>query len=81
MDKKLLETVFSIAIYRQMGDKWQLKTLFLTSINFFDCRLSGVISLGVFWGNIARATIQNYIGSMRRRCQAVINGRGGHTKY
>ena len=30
MDKKSLETVLSIAICRQLGDKWQLKTLFLT---------------------------------------------------
>ena len=71
MDKKSLETVFSIAICRQLGDKWHLKTLFLTSINFFDCSLSGVISLGVFCGNTAQAMIQNYIRSMRRRLQAV----------
>ena len=32
-DQKSLETVFLIAICRQSGDKWQLKTLFLT---FFD---------------------------------------------
>ena len=42
--KKSLETVFSIAICRQSGDKWQSKTLFLTtfvdSINV--CRLPGV---------------------------------------
>ena len=28
-DKKSLETVFSISICRQSGDKWQSKTLFL----------------------------------------------------
>ena len=55
---KLLETVFLIAICRQSGDKWQSKTratngnqdpvsndflsTFVDSINFFDCRLTGV---------------------------------------
>ena len=29
-DQKSLETVFSIAICRQFGDKWQLKTQLLT---------------------------------------------------
>ena len=29
-DQKLQETVFSIDICRQSGDKWQLKNLFLT---------------------------------------------------
>ena len=48
--QKLLETVFFIDICRQLGDKWQSKTLYLTflivltflianSINVFDCRL------------------------------------------
>ena len=32
VDKKSLETVFLIAICRLSGDKWQLKTLFLTMI-------------------------------------------------
>ena len=48
-DKKSLETVFSISICRQSGNKWQSKTLFLTflstfvdSNNIFDNRLSGV---------------------------------------
>ena len=36
VDQKSLETIFSIAICRQRGDKWQLKTLFLT---IFDLRL------------------------------------------
>ena len=33
------------------------------------------------WNNIPQAIIRNLIGSMRRRCQAVINARGGHTRY
>ena len=37
VDQKSLETVFSIAICRQLGDKWQSKTLFLT---IFDLRLA-----------------------------------------
>ena len=36
-DQKSLETVFSIAICRQSGDKWQSKTLFLT-ILVYVCR-------------------------------------------
>ena len=47
-----LQPVFSIAICRQSGDKWQSKTLFLLfwstfvdNIDVFDCRLSGVNSL------------------------------------
>ena len=39
------------------------------------------LSVRRVWGNIGQGTIQNYIGSMRRRCQAVINAQGGHTKY
>ena len=50
MDQKSLETVFLIAICRLIGDKWQSKAFFQTnflsifvdSINFFDCHLSGV---------------------------------------
>ena len=37
VDKKTLETEFSIAICRPTGDKWQLKTLFLA---IFDSRSS-----------------------------------------
>ena len=36
-DQKYIETVFSIAISRQSGDKWQSKTQFL---NILDLRLS-----------------------------------------
>ena len=39
---KLIETVFLIAICRQCGDKWQLKTLFLT---IFDLRSSIVLAI------------------------------------
>ena len=44
MDQKSLETVFSIAICRQLGDKWQLKTLLLT---LFDLSSSIVIMLSI----------------------------------
>ena len=40
-DQKSTETVFSIAICRQCGDKWQSKTLFLT---IFDLRLLIVLA-------------------------------------
>ena len=33
------------------------------------------------WNNIPQTCIRNLIGSMRRRCQAVTNARGGHTRY
>ena len=47
LDKKSLETEFSIAICRPTGDKWQSKTLFLEIFDpclsivqsVFDCRL------------------------------------------
>ena len=50
VDHKSLETEFSIAICRPIGDKWQSKTLLLaifeprSSIvkSVFDCRLPGV---------------------------------------
>ena len=51
IDHKSIETVFSIAICRPTGDKWQSKTLFLSIFyrhssivdNVFDCRLPGVL--------------------------------------
>ena len=33
------------------------------------------------WNNILQAFIQRLIGSMRRRCEAVVATRGGHTRY
>ena len=33
------------------------------------------------WNSIPQGFIQLLIGSMRRRCQAVVNARGGHTRY
>jgi len=33
------------------------------------------------WNNIQQAFIQLLIGSMRRRCKAVVPARGGHTLY
>ena len=33
------------------------------------------------WNNIPKAFIQQLIGSMRRRCEAVVTTRGGHTCY
>jgi hypothetical protein len=33
------------------------------------------------WNNIPQAFIQRLIGSMRRRCEAVVAARGGHTRY
>ena len=42
--KKSIETVFSIAICCQCGDKWQSKTLFLTP---FDLRSSIVLTFSI----------------------------------
>jgi transposase len=33
------------------------------------------------WNSIPQAFIQRLIGSMRRRCEAVVAARGGHTRY
>jgi hypothetical protein len=33
------------------------------------------------WNNIPSAFIQRLIGSMRRRCEAVVAARDGHTRY
>jgi hypothetical protein len=33
------------------------------------------------WNNIHQAFVMRLIGSMRRRCLAVSNARGGHTRY
>ena len=41
---KSIETVFSIAICRQCGDKWQSKTLFLT---IFGLRSSIVLTFSI----------------------------------
>ena len=32
------------------------------------------------WNGVAQLTLRNYIASMRRRCQAVVNANGGHTR-
>ena len=53
VDKKLLETEFSIAICRQSDNKWLSKTLFLSIFDqsllivdsLFDCRLPSVRKL------------------------------------
>ena len=59
IDKKSLETEFSIAICHPTGDKWQLKTLSLVIFDtrpsivksVFDCRLPGVFlnAIGFFF--------------------------------
>ena len=44
MNQKSLETVFLTAIFHQLGDKWQSKTLFLT---MFDLPTSIVITFSI----------------------------------
>ena len=45
VDQKSLETVISIAICRQSGDKWQSKTLFITIFSTFVDIISDPIFL------------------------------------
>jgi transposase len=33
------------------------------------------------WGNISPQELANLVQSMRRRCTAVLNAAGGHTRY
>jgi hypothetical protein len=33
------------------------------------------------WGNISQQELTNLVQSMRRRCTAVLNAAGGHTRY
>ena len=33
------------------------------------------------WNNLPLNVIRRYVGSMGRRCAAVINAAGGHTRY
>ena len=33
------------------------------------------------WGNISQQELVNLVQSMRRRCTAVLNAAGGHTRY
>jgi transposase len=33
------------------------------------------------WGNISQQELANLVQSMRRRCTAVLNATGGHTRY
>ena len=37
--------------------------------------------LSELWQNIAPAVLESYVQSMGRRCKAVIDAHGGHTKY
>nr|KAG5694363.1 hypothetical protein BaRGS_002217 [Batillaria attramentaria] len=55
----------------------------LTAIRYRDEILDPVLgqALQQEWDQIPQQTIRNLICSMRRRCQAVIPARGGHTRY
>jgi transposase len=33
------------------------------------------------WGNISQQKLANLVQSLRRRCTAVLNAAGGHTRY
>ena len=54
VDRKSLETEFSIAIWRHTGDKWQSKIsisdlCLLIVDSLFDCRLPGVINTCLYF--------------------------------
>nr|KAG5687452.1 hypothetical protein BaRGS_030354 [Batillaria attramentaria] len=55
----------------------------LTAIRYRDEILDPVLgqALQQEWDQIPQQTIRSLICSMRRRCQAVISARGGHTRY
>ena len=62
VDKKSIETVFSIAICSHTGDKRQSKTLFLSIFDprssivdyVFDCPLPGVVIKRLFHAKLSR---------------------------
>ena len=62
LDQKSIETVFLIAICNLTGDKWKLKTLFLSIFDprssivyyVFDCRLPGVVMMN--WCKVLQNT-------------------------
>ena len=72
VDQKSIETEFSIVICRQLGDKWQSKTLFLTIFdprslivkNVFDCHLPVV-------GLLLTAEEQHLYRAVQRPCSLV----------
>ena len=73
-DYKSIETVFSIAICRQWGDKRQLKTLFLSflstflkNIGVFDCRLPGVKNRADAF-SLSTKTCTIFTGLLGRKC-------------
>lgn len=39
------------------------------------------LKLSKLWSEIEPITLETYVHSMRRRCLAVIEANGGHTKY
>jgi hypothetical protein len=40
-----------------------------------------VAALAEEWGNISQQELANLVQSMRRRCTAVVNAAGVHTRY
>ena len=74
VDKKSIETVFSIAFCRHTGDKWQSKALLISIFDprlsivdiDFDCRLPGVVTL--HW---VQSVHTSHVGSIIRLKQHI----------
>ena len=75
VDKKSLETEFSIAICRHIGDKWQSKTLFLSSFDprssivdsVFICRLPGVVHVSLeVWQSFCNYAVDEHLSDPTR---------------
>ena len=56
-----------------------------TAISARQVQLRSIQELGAMlvleWDNMTQASIRNLIGSMTKRCQAVIDSNGSHTRY
>ena len=62
-------------LWDELGRRVRMRVNLPESIDQFQRALT------VEWNNIPQAFVMRLIGSMRHRCLAVINARGGHTRY
>ena len=56
---------------------WRVRARVISPRNVWE--LAG--ALMEEWGNISQQELANLVQSMRRRCTAVLNAAGGHTRY
>ena len=69
-DLNLIEPVWDLL-------DWRVRARAIPSRNVLE--LAG--ALAEEWGNISQQELANLVQSMRRRCTAVLNAAGGHTRY